>query len=37
MPDLSILGTVRELELTSVRWTEVLRRGYFGNSRSWEA
>jgi S-adenosylmethionine synthetase len=36
VPDLSLEGTVAELELTSVRWSEVARAGYFGNAAAWE-
>lgn len=37
VPDLSLKGTCRELELETQPWTEVLREGYFSNpERSWE-
>ncbi len=37
VPDLSIEGTFRRLELAGVRWVDVMRRGYFGNGWVWEA
>jgi len=36
VPDLSIAGTVQDLELTGVRWAEVASRGYFGEGWPWE-
>ena len=36
VPDLSIRGTFRELELQGVRWAEVQRAGYFGRGLAWE-
>ena len=36
VPDLSLNGTVRDLELTSVRWADVAARGYFGRGWAWE-
>ena len=37
VPDLSIEGTFRRLELAGVRWVDVMRRGYFGNGWVWDA
>ncbi|MBD3869426.1 MAG: methionine adenosyltransferase domain-containing protein, partial [Acidobacteria bacterium] len=37
IPDLSLEGSFIELELASVKWTELLRNGYFGDEKlSWE-
>ena len=36
VPDLSIGGIVRRFELATVRWVEVLRRGYFGSGYAWD-
>ena len=36
VPDLSIEGTFRRLELGGIRWVDVMRRGYFGNGWAWE-
>ena len=36
VPDLSIRGSFRELELQGVRWAEVQRAGYFGRRLPWE-
>lgn len=36
VPDLSLEGTFRDLDLASVRWAEALARGYFGNGQAWE-
>ncbi len=36
LPDLSIEGTVRDLELTGVKWRPLLARGYFGSGERWD-
>lgn len=36
VPDLSIDGTFRDLELQHVSWEELLSEGVFGRARSWE-
>jgi hypothetical protein len=36
VPDLSLVGTFRDLDLASVRWNDVLARGYFGEAWAWE-
>ena len=36
VPDLSIVGIVRRFELATVRWVDVLRRGYFGSGYPWD-
>jgi len=36
VPDLSIEGSFQELILESVKWREVLVRGYFGNNWAWD-
>jgi len=36
LPDLSIAATVDRFGLTRVRWTDVLRTGYFGGPWAWE-
>jgi S-adenosylmethionine synthetase len=36
VPDLSLEGSFRDLELASVRWADVLARGYFGGDETWE-
>jgi hypothetical protein len=36
LPDLSLGGTFRDLDLASVRWADVLARGYFGGGEAWE-
>jgi S-adenosylmethionine synthetase len=37
VPDLSIEGSFRDLDLGSEKWLEVLLKGYFGNKWRWEA
>jgi S-adenosylmethionine synthetase len=36
VPDLSIEGTFRDLELQHVNWGQLLTEGTFGHARSWE-
>ena len=37
LPDLTLAGSTKELELASVAWPQVMRDGYFGvTERSWE-
>lgn len=36
IPDLSIEGSFRQLNLGEVRWLEVLQKGYFGNNWAWD-
>jgi S-adenosylmethionine synthetase len=36
IPDLSIEGTFRELDLGRVKWRKVAQKGYFGNGWAWE-
>ena len=36
VPDLSIAGSFRQLELGSVSWRQVLEDGYFGSNGAWE-
>ena len=36
VPDLSISGIVRRFELATLRWVDVLRRGYFGSGHAWD-
>jgi S-adenosylmethionine synthetase len=37
LPDLTLAGSAKELELASVAWPQVMRDGYFGAAeRSWE-
>jgi S-adenosylmethionine synthetase len=36
VPDLTLEGTFRDLDLASVRWNDVLARGYFGEAWAWE-
>jgi S-adenosylmethionine synthetase len=36
VPDLSLAGSFRDLDLASVRWSEVLAGGYFGGGWVWE-
>ncbi len=36
VPDLTLAGTARDLELASVDWPAVMRRGYFGTGERWE-
>jgi hypothetical protein len=36
LPDLSLAGTVRELELAGVSWRQAVRKGYFGEGWLWE-
>jgi len=37
VPDLTLAGTAVDLELASVDWSAVMRRGYFGTGERWEA
>jgi len=36
VPDLTLAGTARDLELAAVPWPTVMRRGYFGTGERWE-
>ena len=36
VPDLSLAGSVTELELCSVNWMSTMRAGYFGGEWAWE-
>jgi hypothetical protein len=36
MPDLTLAGTARDLEVAAVDWPAVMRRGYFGTGERWE-
>jgi len=36
VPDLTLAGTASDLELASVDWPTVMRRGYFGTGERWE-
>jgi hypothetical protein len=36
VPDLSLEGSFRDLDLAGVRWADVLARGYFGEGEAWE-
>lgn len=36
LPDCSLAGTARDLELASQPWPEVMRKGYMGNNWGWE-
>ena len=36
MPDLTIAGMIKQLELAGVCWQDVLAKRYFGNSWEWE-
>jgi len=36
VPDLTLAGTANDLELASVDWPAVMRRGYFGTGERWE-
>lgn len=37
VPDLSLEGTFRDLDLASVCWSDVLARGYFGAGWAWDS
>lgn len=36
VPDLSLAGAARDLELAAVDWPSVMREGYFGSDRPWD-
>ena len=36
VPDLTLAGTARDLDLAAVDWPAVMRRGYFGTGERWE-
>jgi hypothetical protein len=36
VPDLSLAGSARDLELASVDWQAIMRSGYFGSAQRWE-
>ena len=36
VPDLSLAGSARDLELATVDWPTAMRRGYLGNGQRWE-
>jgi hypothetical protein len=36
VPDLTLAGTARDLELAAVDWPAVMRCGYFGTGERWE-